>query len=185
MIRRLQLCLILFVVCTVVCWCDETYYVDSIAAFSANSNTNLLDPPTAKNEIITSHRYESETSGDIQITYVGTFANSGPHSLGTFARGSTKLVDIPLSRKIGDLVKVILENSGADSWLMTTLYCQIDQIRYELRSPKVWLESVDPESEALYEDAFSPDAHVTQPSASKLELPVHDKHIVYTYTGIL
>jgi lysylphosphatidylglycerol synthetase-like protein (DUF2156 family) len=105
--------------------CDEGFYVDSVAAFSATSQTNLVRSPQVLNEIRTSNVYNAETLNNIRITYVGTFSNSGPHSLGSFARGSTNNIAIQLSRKIGDLRKVVLENSNTDGWLMTTLYCAI------------------------------------------------------------
>jgi hypothetical protein len=165
--------------------CDEGFYVDSVAAFSANSQTNLVLSPQVLNEIRTSNVYNAETSNNIRITYVGTFSNSGPHSLGPFARGSTNNIAIQLSRKIGDLKKVILENSGTDGWLMTTLYCQIGRVRYELRAPSVWLESMDPTSEALYEDPFSPDAQRILPSTSRMELDVVDQYYIYSSTGIV
>lgn len=163
---------------------DQGFYANSKAAFLADSNTDLVSPPTVENEIRTSNVYNSETSDQIRITYVGTFSNSGPHVLGSFSRGSTRRVDIDLDRKIGDLTKVILENSGTDGWLMTTLYCQIGRIRYELRAPSMWLESMDPSSEALFEDPFSPEAQRRMPSTSRMELAVADQYYIYSTTGI-
>lgn len=176
------LLLLLFVVTIVLS--DQRFYANSNAAFVADSNTNLVEPPQVENEIRTSNIYNAETSDSIRITYVGTFSNSGPHVLGSFARGSTRQVDIDLDRKIGDLKKVILESSGTDGWLMTTLYCQIGRVRYELRAPAVWLEAVDPTSEARYEDPFSPDAQRSLPSTSRMELPVVGQYYIYSSTGI-
>jgi hypothetical protein len=164
---------------------DQGFYINSNAAFSAGSETNLVSAPIVRNEILTSNIYDAETADNILITYVGEFSNSGPHSLGSFQRGSTKLLDIQLARKIGKLRGIVLENSGTDSWLMSTIFCHIGQIRYELSGPRVWLEAMDPLSEQLHEDPFSPDAQTRLPSSSHQELAVKDQYYVYDITGIV
>lgn len=166
-------------------FCDEGFYINSDAAFSAGVEVNLLHPPNVKNEIITSNVNDAGTTDNIKVTYIGSFANSGPHSLGSFIRGTTSTVDIQLTRKIGDLRKIVLENNGVDNWLLSAVYCTIGNVRYELYGTKVWLESMDPTSEALYEDAFSPNAQVTLPSASRIEIEVSNQMHVYSVTGLV
>lgn len=49
----------------------------------------------------------------------------------------------------------------------------------------MWLESMDPVSEALTGDPFSPTTQRSLPSISRLELVVFDKYLVYSSTDIL
>jgi len=177
--------LVLYFLLTPFVWSDKGYYENSDAAFAANSNVNLLSPPTVRNEIVTSNVYDSGTADDVKITYVGTFSSSGPHSLGSFVRASTRTVDIPLDRKIGEIVNVVIESGGTDSWLLAGLRCEMLGVRYELKDPQMWLETMDPIAEALYDNAFSPDAQIDLQSSSKLILPVVDQYYVYTETGLI
>jgi hypothetical protein len=68
---------------------------------------------------------------------------------------------------------------------MSTIFCQLGQIRYELAGPRVWLEAMDPLGEQLYEDPFSPNAQTRLPSSSHQELAVKDQYYVYDVTGII
>jgi len=178
--------LFLFVSSLFVVHGDKGYYLDSDATVTDFSNINLLDPPIIRNDVSTSFIYDSGTEDTMYITYVGTFSNSGPHALGSFARGSIVQVDVPLDRKIGELVRVLLQTNGTDSWLMATLQCTMGSLSYELRGPRTWLEALNVGQEEAFEDGFSAaSAQIDLPSASNLLLSVSDKHIVYTSTGIV
>lgn len=179
-----------FIVCLLALWgpripADEGFYVNSIASIVADAEVNLLGPPIVHNEIITSNLYDAETAGQIYITYVGKFSNSGPHLIGSFARGSTKSMDVQLERKIGELHTIILETTSTDNWLVSTVYCQIGAVRYEFTGPDMWLDAWNPSDEAMFGNGFSPNAQVNLPSTSRMEIKVSNQVYVYSPTGLL
>ena len=176
----LLICLLVKFACS-----DEEVFVDSDAAFVGNSEVNLLLPPTIINEVVTSNIYDAGTVNPVYITYIGQFSSSGPHSLGGFMRGSTRTVVVQLTRKIGNLVKIVLQTNATDNWLMSEMHCQMEQINYELRGPRIWLDALNPLNEALYENGFSASAQIDLPSSSHIEITVTDQILVYSYTGVL
>jgi hypothetical protein len=113
---------------------------------------------------------------------VGAFSNSGPHSLGSFVRGSTVTVAIQLERKIGPLLKVIIQNGGVDGWLLDSMTCRIEDTLYFIPGADRWLEDAD-RTGPLYENSFSPNAQTDQASRSNIELPVADSLLVYSDNG--
>lgn len=178
------------VVCLLAVWfvsviADEGFYVNSIAALVADAEVNLLGPPKVHNEIITSNLYDADTAGMVYITYLGKFSNSGPHLIGSFTRGSTKYLDVQLSRKIGELHTIILETTSTDNWLVSTIYCQMGQIRYEFTAPLMWLDALSPQEERAFGNGFSPNAQVNLPSTSRMEIPVSSQVYVYSPTGLV
>ena len=128
---------------------DEGYYLNSIAAFDASSNVDLRFPPSVLNDITTASVADAGTTDDaVYITYVGEFSNSGPHLLSAgetnvFVTGATVSTTIPLSRKIGDLKRIILETSSTDCWLMDSLNVDMYKTRYEIAGPNTWLEAIN------------------------------------------
>lgn len=164
---------------------DQGFYVNSIASAVADAEINLLGPPKVHNEIITSNLNEADSGGSIFITYLGTFSNSGPHSIGPFARGSKKLVEVQLNRKIGDLHTIILETASRDNWLVSTIYCQIGSVRYEFTAPLMWLDALNPQEEREFGDGFSHTAQVDLPSTSRMEIKVASQAFVYSPTGLV
>jgi len=129
---------------------DEGYYLNSIAAFDADSNVDLRFPPSVLNDITTASVADAGTTDDaVYITYVGDFSNSGPHLLSAgkanvFVPGLTVDTTFVLSRKIGDLKRIILETSSTDCWLMDSLNVDMYETRYLIAGPNTWLEAVDP-----------------------------------------
>lgn len=164
---------------------DEGFYVNSIASIVADAEVNLLGPPKVHNEIITSNLYDADTAGQVYITYLGKFSNSGPHLIGSFARGSTKTLDVQLDRKIGELHTITLETSSTDNWLVSTVYCQIGAVRYEFTGPDMWLDAWNPVDEAMFGNGFSPNAQVNLPSTSRMEIKVSNQVYVYSPTGLV
>lgn len=168
---------------------DQGFYVNSHAAFVPASNINLLHPPKATCEILTSSTTDAETYDTIYVVLMGDFSNSGPHILNdgvVFQRGSTVQVSIQLDRRIGNLVSIQLQTKGFDAWLPSQIECSIGNIRYEVAVPLQWLDKLDPVSEALYGDGFSPNAQdPTIPSSSNIEMPVKSSALLYTVTGLV
>ena len=71
------------------CYGDEGYYITSDSSVVSNDNVNLNYPPVVINTVITSYIYQADTLDDIYITYIGSFATSGPHLLSSsFQRGN-------------------------------------------------------------------------------------------------
>lgn len=138
------LTVILWALCVQFSLSDEGYYVNSIAAFDADAIVNLLHPPSVMNEVTTASTADAGTSGEIFITYVGTFSNSGPHSLGSFLEGAVDTIEIQLTRKIGELTAIVLETSSTDCWLMDSINVDMDMVRYQVYAPNTWLEAIDP-----------------------------------------
>eukprot|EP01032_Pedospumella_encystans_P008620 gene8620-10209_t len=158
------------------------YYVDSNAAFDANENVNLLNPPAVINEITTASVADAGTAGEVFITYVGVFSNSGPHLLGSPANlveGTTSTTEIQLSRKIGNLKSIVLETSSTDCWLMDIINVDMYRIRYEIAGPNTWLEAVNATT-GTYNTARS---QVSLPSARYLELAVTTQYDLVSASG--
>jgi len=98
------------------------------------------------NEITTASVADAGTVGEVFITYVGVFSNSGPHLLGSpndLVEGTTSTTEIQLSRKIGNLKSIVLETSSTDCWLMDSINVDMYRIRYEIAGPNTWLEAVN------------------------------------------
>eukprot|EP00598_Pedospumella_elongata_P013179 CAMPEP_0185000960 /NCGR_PEP_ID=MMETSP1098-20130426/69724_1 /TAXON_ID=89044 /ORGANISM="Spumella elongata, Strain CCAP 955/1" /LENGTH=178 /DNA_ID=CAMNT_0027528207 /DNA_START=21 /DNA_END=557 /DNA_ORIENTATION=+ len=162
--------------------CDMGYYVDSNAAFDANENVNLLYPPSVINEITTASVADAGTAGEVFITYVGVFSNSGPHLLGSpvnLVEGTTSITEIQLSRKIGNLKSIVLETSSTDCWLMDSINVDMYRIRYEIAGPNTWLEAVNATT-GTYNTARS---QVSLPSARYLELAVTTQYDLVSASG--
>jgi hypothetical protein len=81
---------------------DEEYL--ALLAQHENDEQNLHSTDTVRMDIYTSHAYLAETTNNIAATFVGDFASSGPHILGSFPnRGAHSVVNVTLARKIGNL----------------------------------------------------------------------------------
>lgn len=164
---------------------DQGRYEDSDAAFISNSNVDLVERPLLYSEVRTSSQFDAGTVDMVYATYLGKFSSSGPHPIGPFTQGTTRTIATTLDRKIGDLVAVLLQTNGSDAWLLGEMSCRIGSTKYELTGPTTWLDALDPISEELYGNGFSPNAQNTDiPTATNLELVVATQYYVYTSTGL-
>jgi len=140
-----------FFVLLIICWlgayclADEGLYVNSNSALIGNENLDLRIAPFIFCSIGTSNAYLSGTVDDIYVTFIGSFASSGPHKIGPYSVGSMNDVSIQLQRVIGDLTTVAFQTFGFDGWLLSTLQCRISSTWYEFTNPNIWLEDLDPE----------------------------------------
>jgi hypothetical protein len=182
---RVFVCVVVFLGCLLNSFADETYYVDSVAANSASTETNLLNPPVVRNKIVTSGIFDAGTIDNVYITYVGDFSSSGPHVLhGDFRQGAVTEVFVPLARKIGDLVKVVLQMNGTDYWLPSEMQCEILPVNYELLVPRIWIGAWSVENELLFNNAHSPGAQIDIPTSMHVDLKVQRQYLVFQNTGL-
>ena len=130
---------------SVYCLGDEGLYVDSNSALIGTDNLDLKIIPVIFCSIGTSNVYLSGTMDDMYLTFIGSFASSGPHKIGPYSVGSMNDVSIKLQRIIGDLTSVTLQSFGFDGWLLSTLKCRINSTWYEFTNPNIWLEDIDPQ----------------------------------------
>ena len=80
--------MIIFLTCSC-CNCDENYYITSNSNTISNIEINLNPSYIIINRVITSNIYQADTIDNIYITYIGSFASSGPHLLSSsFQRGT-------------------------------------------------------------------------------------------------
>ena len=80
--------MIIFLICSC-CYCDENYYITSNSNTISNIEINLNPSYIVINRVITSNIYQADTIDNIYITYIGSFASSGPHLLSSsFQRGT-------------------------------------------------------------------------------------------------
>lgn len=168
--------------------CDELIYSDTSGM---NQNTAYMSTnaaPSALLNIVTSNTFLSETSDNVYATFIGDFANSGPHLISqSFEIGSTVNTVIPLSRKIGLLKKVHLEKNGIDGWLLSTMTCTIDNVQYELSGPRSWLDNFDPAQFSHFGNGYEPEAQEgldSLPASSVLELRVISTINIFSNTGV-
>jgi hypothetical protein len=111
---------------------------------------------------------------------------SGPHNIGQFAQGSKIIHTITLDRVIGELNSILLEKTGSDSWLLTTLDCRIGDTKFQLKGNRQWLDALDPLTEKLYSNGYEPNSHDLEiPSESTLLLRVTDKIKLFQPSGAI
>ena len=81
--------IIFYLICSC-CYCDENYYItDSNSNIISNIEINLNPSLIIINRVITSNIYQADTIDNIYITYIGSFASSGPHLLSSsFQKGT-------------------------------------------------------------------------------------------------
>jgi hypothetical protein len=181
---------------------DESYL--ATLALHENDEQSLQQADSVQLDIYTSHAYLAETNSTIYVIFVGDFATSGPHSLGSFpSRGSHRQLTMALSRRIGNLQGIYLENKNyihggvtiVDGWLLRYLVCQLqppnaytnvntnsaDAVMYEFTpSPLTWLSNlVDTVSNTYDVDHQQSDLPVTP----LLYLPVNNALTMYSFTG--
>ena len=133
---------------------DQTVYLDT--DWDPQGNIELFHKPTAILSIRTSNAYLSNTIDGIFATLIGTFSHSGPHDISSFLPGSERKIVLPLDRKIGELNQIILSNNGNDGWLPTTITCKINNVVFELRGPRMWVDSLDPVGKVSTGNGYEP-----------------------------
>jgi hypothetical protein len=158
---------------------DEGYYVDTNAISNPDYNLDLSTFNSVLLKISTSHSYLAGTNDPIYATFVGDFSSSGPHSIGTFTQGSKSSMTINLDKKIGDLIEIELFNYGYDGWLLSSLFCQIDDTVYEMTGSRQWIDSLDASSLSLTGNGYEPNDQEGLPAAPSLRLSVHKKFKMY------
>lgn len=148
----------------------------ALCSFVIDSAATTI-PPTIDVQCTfkTSSTPYSGTSDSIFITFIGDFATSGPHVLGSFGDGSKVSVDITLDKLVGNLKSVLLHTSGTDGWLLSESTCEMSGRVYSLRGPRQWLDSLDTGLLKEYGNGFEPFAQEdakTLPASPTLMLSV-------------
>ena len=121
---------------------DEKFYRDSNAVNIADENLKASFSSPISCDVTTSFAYLAETKDNILATFVGDFAVSGPHSLGSFPNaGSTTTVSVLLNTEIGQLQRIVMQKaSGSDQWLLSHMKCRYKNQLFELEGPRQWLD---------------------------------------------
>lgn len=121
---------------------DEKFYRDTNAVNIADENLKATFTSPMFCDVTTSFAYLAETKDNILATFVGDFAVSGPHSLGSFPNaGSTTTVSVLLNTEIGQLQRVVMQKaSGSDQWLLSHMKCSYKNQLFELEGPRQWLD---------------------------------------------
>ena len=176
-----------FIVCFVNA--DQFVYVDTNAEDIVNENLSQSPVPTVHLSLITSNTYHAGSIDQIQLTFIGEFSISGPHPVGPFQTGSKDTISVTLDRVIGQLKKVIMHKDGIDSYLLSEMECRIDNQVYVMKSPRIWLDNVDPTTEAVYpgSDGYEPLAQEGMDilaAATTVTLNVDNVFYYYLPTGL-
>jgi hypothetical protein len=180
---------LLFLLLACLTWADQRFYRNSQAAFQSDVDLDLGAaniPKVYLNVLLSADPY-AQSVNPLYATFVGTFSNSGPHSLGVLqGSGQFNQLTISLERDIGILQGLWLETKSVDNLLLTAITCRIRETVYELSVPEQWLERWDSALAAQdpHKDGFSPDAVVTRPSSSTLYAQVVQSYTAYSDTGI-
>jgi hypothetical protein len=124
---------------------------------SDNNYEQLKGTLSISLEIKTSSGSYAETTDEIMATFIGDFAVSGPHSLGTFlSPGSVETKAVVLDRVIGQLSQILLSNRGTDGWLMADMRVTMGNNLYEFNWKRQWLDTLDPTLLSLYGNGYEP-----------------------------
>jgi len=139
--------------------CDQKYYSNTNAEDIPGLYTLNIKKPMVI-DITTSNKYLANTIDDIYITFIGDFSSSGPHNIGPqLTRGKLQNKTIYLSREIGRLQNVLFEKKGTDAWLLSSLSCTIDGVKYEMDIKQQWLSYFDQTTAELYNNnGYEPNA---------------------------
>lgn len=171
-----------------------------------DTNTQFPDyfPHLASCDFSTSTITGAGTLDTIYISLVGDFSSSDPFPIGSFTQSSSRVVDIPLQRPIGNLKYAYLQTNGTDGWLLSKMHCILNetvtqtnlnplsnpfqdiqlQRKYEFVSPiNQWIDTFDPTIFKLYGNGYSPNAQVEIPSSSTLEVQVTTSYLIVPNTG--
>mmetsp|Transcript_9558 Transcript_9558/g.15889 ORF Transcript_9558/g.15889 Transcript_9558/m.15889 type:complete len:188 (+) Transcript_9558:28-591(+) len=161
-------------------WRGDVYstVVLAILCLSFIVSTEATIAPTVAAQCIfkTSSSTYSGTSDSIYGSFIGDFATSGPHDLGSFDEGSKITLDVTLHKVIGNLNSVLLFTNGTDGWLLSEgSTCEIDGRVFALEGRRQWLDGLDLELLQQYGDGNEPFAQEdtrTLPSSPTLMLSV-------------
>ena len=107
------------------------------------SEATIAPTVNTKCNFKTSSSSYSGTSDSIYATFIGDFATSGPHNIGSFDRGSRVTLDVTLDKVVGVLQSIRLFTNGTDGWLLAESSCELDGRIYTLEGPRQWLDGLD------------------------------------------
>ena len=164
---------------------DEGYYVDTNAAYEGNAEVDLRMPPVAIFESTTSAMQLSDTLSTTYISFIGTFSSSGPHPLQPFALAEMSSISITLTRVIGDLKGIFIENDSTDRWLPISFRVHIGSLKYQFKPSIQWIGRIDPQTVSLYTSNIDPYNPNPLPCSTTLHLKVLDSFFDYSETGSL
>ena len=171
--------------------CDNGDYSDTEVISMPHEYPSLTSYPNATLEIFTSFALLADTTDIINATFLGTFAVSGPHPINTdknLTQGSRIRLNITLSRQIGELKSIYLENSGTDGWLLEEMKCRIDDFSYELQGKRQWLDSRLSDIQiqnidGYNNDGFEPNQQEDIPMSPTLKWDTVQKTKLFSSTG--
>ena len=94
--------------------------------------------------IKTSRRDFAGTVGPVYVTFYGLRANSEKMLLHEgFAAGALDVVNLRLTREIGELQRIKLETNSTDGWLLASLWADIGPATYYFETTSRFLDSPD------------------------------------------
>lgn len=168
---------------------DIGYYENTNAETVTDENLSSRSIPTAVVSLRTSNSYLAGTADTVDVTFIGDFSTSGPHTLGSFTQGEHSTLTILLDRVIGQLQRVLLHKDGSDGYLLSNMQVRMGDKVFEMTGPRQWLDNLDPTVEAAYPDSEGYEPEVQEstdvvPVAPALELNVEAWLYYYTETGI-
>lgn len=149
---------------------DQKFYRDSNAAFVSTSNINLNRYPYVAHMNITVHiNRDAGSHSPLYATLIGDFASSGPHALPVLLSypGRAYPFDLTLSREIGQLKSIWVENQSSDSLKLSQWVLRLENIDYVIDIPDIWIQKYSP---------TTPKSDIHAGSTSTLLLNVKEYH---------
>lgn len=166
-------------------YADQKYYVNSDAAFNPGAHPNAKATSVVHSTVTLANNQFAASPNMIYITFIGQFANSGPHAFGIFSTvGQRYSFTTALEREIGEVQGVYLENQGTDNVLFQTITLRIRENVYEINVTPVWLEQLDAALDASTGNGRNPEVDIAYPSRSTQLFDVKLKYLFYDYNGL-
>ena len=142
-------------------------------------------------DIKTSQIINAGTDDNIYVSFIGSFASSGPHRIGPYERGALDdNKEIILDKQIGELKSFFFQKiDGFDGWMLSTLSCTLQGVLYETTiglDDERWLDvySIDIAS-ANEGNGYEPDQAQEKFASPTMEILVTGATKQYSDTGVL
>jgi hypothetical protein len=142
---------------------DSGDYSDSESVGMNSEYPSLFSWPNATVEVFTAHSLLGGTTDHVFITLIGDLTLSGPIKMNNgvaLVAGERQRFNVTLTRQIGILKRVILENHGIDGWLMSSMKIRINDRSYTLDGKSQWLDTKHPDEDRFkWADGYESNAH--------------------------
>jgi len=152
---------------------------------------DISTAPSVICDIKTSQIINAGTDDNIYVSFIGSFASSGPHRIGPYERGELDdNKEIILDKQIGELKSFFFQKiDGFDGWMLSTLSCTLQGVLYETTiglDDERWLDvySIDIAS-ANEGNGYEPDQAQEKFASPTMEILVTGATKQYSDTGVL